>query len=84
MLVSLLAAMATLWTASPTATEGMVLIGAGFGRTGTASTKKALELLDLGPTHHMSAVSTPCAQVHSLCSQCFTPVDVEAMHSCMP
>ena len=47
-------------TASPTATEDqIVLIGAGFGRTGTASTKIALEQLGLGPTHHMKEVKSP-------------------------
>lgn len=30
------------------------LIGAGFGRTGTESMKQALEILGLGPCHHMS------------------------------
>ena len=68
MLVSLVAvaAMATLGEPSPTVTEGIVLIGAGFGRTGTASTKKALELLDIGPTHHMVEVTscTVCVYIH--------------------
>lgn len=32
------------------------VIGAGFGRTGTASLKRALELLGVGPCHHMSEV----------------------------
>jgi hypothetical protein len=32
------------------------VIGAGFGRTGTASLKAALELLGYGPCYHMSAV----------------------------
>lgn len=32
------------------------VIGAGFGRTGTASLKRALELLGYGPCHHMSEV----------------------------
>jgi hypothetical protein len=32
------------------------VIGAGWGRTGTASTKRALELLGLGPCHHMEEV----------------------------
>jgi hypothetical protein len=32
------------------------IIGAGFGRTGTASLKRALELLGFGPCHHMSEV----------------------------
>lgn len=31
----------------------MEVIGTGFGRTGTLSTKRALELLGLGPCHHM-------------------------------
>ncbi|RKR87107.1 hypothetical protein BDK92_1380 [Micromonospora pisi] len=30
------------------------VIGAGFGRTGTRSTKDALELLGFGPCHHMT------------------------------
>ncbi len=29
------------------------VIGAGFGRTGTESMKTALEILGLGPCHHM-------------------------------
>ena len=32
------------------------VIGAGFGRTGTASLKLALEQLGLGPCYHMSEV----------------------------
>ncbi len=32
------------------------VIGAGFGRTGTESLKRALETLGLGPTHHMYEV----------------------------
>ena len=32
------------------------VIGAGFGRTGTHSLKLALEMLGLGPCHHMSEV----------------------------
>nr|WP_042180445.1 sulfotransferase family protein [Kibdelosporangium sp. MJ126-NF4]CEL14392.1 hypothetical protein [Kibdelosporangium sp. MJ126-NF4]CTQ88757.1 hypothetical protein [Kibdelosporangium sp. MJ126-NF4] len=32
------------------------IIGAGFGRTGTASLKRALELLGFDPCHHMSEV----------------------------
>ena len=32
------------------------VIGAGFGRTGTESLKRALEILGLGPTHHMYEV----------------------------
>jgi len=38
---------------------GLSVIGAGFGRTGTASMKSALELLDIGPCHHMKEVTTP-------------------------
>ena len=36
---------------------GLKVIGAGFGRTGTASTKSALELLGFGPCHHMFEVN---------------------------
>lgn len=32
---------------------GLKIIGAGFGRTGTASLKAALEMLGLGPCYHM-------------------------------
>lgn len=32
------------------------VIGAGFGRTGTASLKEALEMLGYGPCHHMTEV----------------------------
>ncbi len=32
------------------------IIGSGFGRTGTMSTKQALEQLGLGPCHHMAEV----------------------------
>ena len=32
------------------------VIGAGFGRTGTASMKQALEILGFGPCHHMREV----------------------------
>lgn len=35
---------------------GLRVIGAGYGRTGTASLKLALERLGLGPCHHMSEV----------------------------
>jgi Sulfotransferase domain len=37
---------------------GLVLIGAGFGRTGTTSLKQALELLGLGPCYHMQTAMT--------------------------
>jgi len=34
----------------------LAVIGAGFGRTGTLSTRAALKLLGLGPVHHMFEV----------------------------
>ena len=34
----------------------LAVIGAGFGRTGTESMKLALEMLGLGPCHHMKEV----------------------------
>lgn len=34
------------------------VIGAGFGRTGTTSLKKALEILGLGPCYHMQTAMT--------------------------
>src|ERR1700733_3581945 len=37
-------------------TMALSVIGAGFGRTGTHSLKLALEMLGLGPCHHMSDV----------------------------
>lgn len=40
------------------ASEGLKLIGAGFGRTGTASLKSALETLGFGPCYHMLEVIT--------------------------
>jgi hypothetical protein len=39
------------------------IIGSGFGRTGTASLKRALEMLDLGPCHHMEEVLAHPEQV---------------------
>lgn len=41
-------------TSSPA--EGLTIIGAGFGRTGTASLKAALEALGFGPCYHMVEV----------------------------
>ncbi|QYX56345.1 hypothetical protein K1T73_15000 [Roseovarius sp. SCSIO 43702] len=38
------------------------VIGSGFGRTGTMSTKVALERLGFGPCHHMVAVMEDAAQ----------------------
>ena len=39
------------------------VIGAGFGRTGTASLKRALETLGFGPCHHMEEVIKDSSQV---------------------
>lgn len=39
------------------------VIGAGFGRTGTASMKLALEALGLGPCHHMKEVLASPGQI---------------------
>jgi len=39
------------------------IIGSGFGRTGTASLKRALELLGFGPCHHMEEVFAHPEQV---------------------
>jgi hypothetical protein len=41
---------------------GLKVIGSGFGRTGTMSTKMALEQLGLGPCHHMTQVMADPAQ----------------------
>lgn len=42
---------------------GLDIIGAGFGRTGTQSLKQALEVLDLGPCHHMYEVRSSPRQL---------------------
>ncbi len=34
----------------------LTIVGAGFGRTGTKSMQQALEMLGLGPCHHMSVL----------------------------
>jgi len=39
------------------------VIGSGFGRTGTRSLKDALELLGLGPCHHMEEVFPSAEQI---------------------
>ena len=39
------------------------VIGAGFGRTGTASLKRALEMIGFGPCHHMEEVIKRRAEV---------------------
>ncbi|SIS97080.1 hypothetical protein SAMN05421759_10842 [Roseivivax lentus] len=41
---------------------GLKIIGSGFGRTGTMSTKMALEQLGFGPCHHMVEVMQNPAQ----------------------
>lgn len=41
---------------------GLKVIGSGFGRTGTMSTKMALEQLGFGPCHHMTEVMGHPAQ----------------------
>ncbi|WP_019632444.1 sulfotransferase family protein [Actinomadura atramentaria] len=43
----------------------LTAIGAGFGRTGTSSLKAALELLGLGPCHHMKEVLDVPEQVRA-------------------
>lgn len=42
---------------------GLSIIGSGFGRTGTMSTKMALEQVGFGPCHHMSEVMQNPAQL---------------------
>jgi Sulfotransferase domain len=41
----------------------LAVIGSGFGRTGTASLKRALEMLGFGPCHHMEEVLSHPEQV---------------------
>jgi Sulfotransferase domain len=41
----------------------LAVIGSGFGRTGTASLKRAIETLGFGPCHHMEEVMANPAQV---------------------
>ena len=45
------------------AERGLRVIGAGYGRTGTASLKRALERLGFGPCHHMEELFTHPEQV---------------------
>ena len=35
---------------------GLKVIGAGFGRTGTTSLQKALEILGVGPCYHLNEI----------------------------
>src|ERR1700737_3764063 len=43
-------------TGADVKTDGLKIIGAGFGRTGTRSLKEALEMLGFGPCYHMVEV----------------------------
>jgi len=55
---------------------GLSVVGAGFGRTGTASLKLALEQLGVGPCHHMSEVrGTPGQLEHWEAAATGQPVD---------
>lgn len=44
--------------------KGMEVIGAGFGRTGTVSLKKAFEILGYDPCYHMIAIMTTPGHVN--------------------
>ena len=56
------------------------IIGSGFGRTGTMSTKMALEQLGFGPCHHMTEVmQRPEQAAHWSAIAAGTPVDWHAV-----
>ena len=56
------------------------VIGSGFGRTGTMSTKLALEHLGLGPCHHMVEVmENPAQPAHWAAIAAGSPVDWTAV-----
>lgn len=56
------------------------IIGPGFGRTGTASLKRALEILGFGPCHHMEEVFARPDQVpHWVALAEGRPVDWDAV-----
>lgn len=56
------------------------VIGPGFGRTGTASLKRALEILGFGPCHHMEEVARHPEQVpHWVALSEEQPVDWDAL-----
>jgi len=56
------------------------VIGPGFGRTGTASLKRALEMLGFGPCHHMEEVFARPEQVpHWVALAEGRPVDWDAV-----
>jgi hypothetical protein len=43
----------------------LAIIGSGFGRTGTMSTKMALQQLGFGPCHHMiEVIENPTQPAH--------------------
>ena len=50
----------------PYGATAMDVIGTGFGRTGTLSTKQALERLGFGPCHHMEEAVRHPRQFHDL------------------
>lgn len=50
-------------TPDSVSSRGLRVIGAGMGRTGTASLKRALETLGFGPCHHMDEVVKHPAEV---------------------
>ncbi len=54
----------------------LAIIGSGFGRTGTMSTKIALEQLGFGPCHHMiEVIENPAQPAHWKAIAAGTPVD---------
>ena len=63
------------------------VIGAGFGRTGTASLKAALEILGFDKTHHMFEVMADKRQMalwHTIGTQPDAPVDWDAVYDGFP
>ncbi|MBS0559237.1 MAG: hypothetical protein JSR21_04205 [Proteobacteria bacterium] len=56
------------------------VIGSGFGRTGTASLKRALEMLGFGPCHHMEEVfANPPQVAHWQAVAAGRPVDLRTV-----
>jgi hypothetical protein len=56
--------------------SGLAILGAGFGRTGTTSLKRALEILGCGPCYHMqTAMTRPGHGRHCLRAQQGREVD---------
>ncbi len=63
------------------------VIGAGFGRTGTASLKAALEILGYNKTHHMFEVMGSKEQMahwHAIGTQPDITPDWDAVYACFP